>query len=923
MKQKLVGVVMFLMVGLGSTFAQQGFLKGKITDKKTGEELVGAAIVVDGTTMGAITDFNGDYNMPPLQAGIYNIRVQYISYDAQVLEGIVVQGGEETTLNIQLLSATMDIQEVQVKARANRESETMLLMDQKKASVAIESIGAKELSNKGVSDAAAAVTKVTGITKQEDTGILNVRGLGDRYNTTTLNLLPLPSDNPEVKNINLELFSTDVISHIQIQKNYSSALYGDFGGANININSKRLTGDSFFNVSTQVAYNSSLSDIDEFKRVDGPNNTGFYNQQVPADIDAIVNQEAYGFTNSWDAESKGLLPDFGLGISGGTKREIGKGELSGFFTLSFDEEKSYTNRLERIVSATGVALTDVEGEEYKYETQTSGMLNLNYSLPKSELYFNTMLLNSSEESIISLSGNLRDVGENAFRRRSEFDRNMIWVNQLLGEHTLANGFSLAWGVAYNYVWNTVPDRRQAQYMTYDSETNIGEFDTEAAGANYRYYREFTDDEYAINWAVHKKMNVDADGSYKHKVELGYSGKFKNRYFINYTFNHDIDDGVDVNVDEVDSYLNEENYLADEFQIAISDPRDENGDEQYGEDYEGSVKVNSAFLLWEWNIAEKLLLVAGVRAESVNQEITTRSNQITGIGTNVETFNFDVFKTLPSLSLRYKLNEQQNLRFAASQTYTLPQLQEMPFMSFSGITDVIYGNPYLTPSDIYNVDLKWEYFPKGGLLSAAVFYKRIIDPINKTTLAGTQSSYFVANTGAWAYVYGFELDAKKDLYKTESSKVSAAGNISILESEMELDGDKIKEETEYNFNANFNNDRSELQGAAPILANLSIGYSQKLSESNTCAVVGVYNYTSDRLYAIGQTSRGDEYDKARNTLDLVLKSTFGKFEFDLKAKNLLNAEFKRVQENRVEEVADYDIRKYKKGIGYSFSVKYKL
>ena len=52
------------------------------------------------------------------------------------------------------------------------------------------------MSAKGVSDAASAVTKVTGISKQEDGGTLNVRGLGDRYNTTTLNSLPLPSNDP-------------------------------------------------------------------------------------------------------------------------------------------------------------------------------------------------------------------------------------------------------------------------------------------------------------------------------------------------------------------------------------------------------------------------------------------------------------------------------------------------------------------------------------------------------------------------------------------------------------------------------------------------------------------------------------------------------------------------------------------------------
>ena len=159
MRQKLFVVLMMLFVSLGTTIAQQGFLKGKITDKKTGEELVGAAVVVDGTTIGTITDFMGDYTMPPLEAGTYTIRVQYISYDPQVFNNIIIKAGEETALNVQLNAATMDIEEVQVKARANRESETILLMDQKKAEVIKESIGAKQLSSMGVSDAATCYIK--------------------------------------------------------------------------------------------------------------------------------------------------------------------------------------------------------------------------------------------------------------------------------------------------------------------------------------------------------------------------------------------------------------------------------------------------------------------------------------------------------------------------------------------------------------------------------------------------------------------------------------------------------------------------------------------------------------------------------------------------------------------------------------------
>lgn len=919
MDKRFFVLLIFATIQL-SVFSKTGNIQGTLIEEQAGQKvpLPFANVFLEGTTTGTTTDFNGNFLFNALP-GNYYLLCTFMGYETfrKAIE-VTVEGS--ITLNIEMKPEGIAIEGVQVIAKMNRESEMALIIEQKNATIALEAIGAKELSAKGVSDAAGAVTKVTGITKQEDSGTLNVRGLGDRYNTTTLNRLPLPSNNPEVKNIDLALFTTEVISHISIEKNYSASLYGDFGGANIDIVSKRLTGDSFLTISLKGSSNSTLIGTDEFYLTDGPNKTGFYNQDLP-DIDAIRSKEAYGFENSWDPFESKLLPNIGLGLSGGKSFDVKGGKLNSFFTLSFDNEKQYTERVERIISATGVPLTDMKGEEFIYETQSSGMVNLNYSKDKSEFYLNSMLLNSSEQSLISLQGNIRDVGENAFRRRGEFNRNMIVVNQLLGEHKLNNGFSMDWGLAYNYVWNTVPDRQQTQYTTYKEVNNSGEFDTEPAGANFRYFHEFDDKEWAFNYAVHKIFNEDNNGKYKHRLSVGYSGKFKNREFINYQFNHDIDEGVIVNVNEVDFYINEENYVNSEYKVVIVEPRDETGTAKDGEEYKGKVQTNSLFGLWEWNINSRWLLLAGLRAEKVDQKITTRANQITGIGTNVKSFEFNELKLLPSLAVKFALNDKQNIRFASSKTYTLPQLQEMPFMSFSGISDEIYGNPYLKPSEVYNADLKWEFFPKGGLLSLATFVKYIKNPINKTTLAGTQNSYFVANTGDWAYVYGFELDAKKDLYKVGSKKLFAAGNLSIMNSKMELDSDKIREETDYNFNAKFNDTLSALQGAAPVLANLSLGYSQSWAEVNSISAILVYNYTSDRLYAIGQSERGSEYDKATNTLDFIVKSTFGKVGIDLSAKNLLNAKYERIQKNRVEENGNHVIRQYKRGISYSISIKY--
>lgn len=927
MRKKLFVVVMFLVVGLGTGFAQQGFLKGKITDKSTGEELVGTAVVVDGTTTGTITDFTGEYMMPALDPGSYTIRVQYISYNPMVFNNVVVKAGEETVLNIQLSSATMDIEEVSVVAKANRESENMLLMEQKNAVVAFESIGAEQLSSQGVSDASGAVTKLSGIVKQEGSQSLNVRGLGDRYNTTTYNGLPLPSNNAELKNINLELFSTDVISHINIEKTYSANLYGDFGGANIDIISKKLTGDSFLSLSVKGSQNSSLFDLDDFYLGDGPNKSGFYKLDVP-NVDDIKDVKSYGFKNSWNPVKSNVVPSIGLGLSGGRSFIVGDvSKLNAFFTFSFDNDRAYTERIERVVNAGGNAWDDLRGEEYAYATQSSGMLNLNYNRPNTDIYFNSLLLNSSEQDFTTLVGNIRDVNDkkSGMKRRSDFERNFVLVNQLLGNHKLSESVKLDWGVTYNYVWNNVPDRMENTYLFYYPESNTGELDTEAVGRNYRYIHEFDDNEAAANLSLEKTFGEGInDTEYRGKLTFGYAGRYKLRNFTNFQFNHQINVGnqVIVDVDNVDSFFNEDNFLDKQFLIGTPTAGDENGEQKYGEGYEGKVSINAGFVNFEYNISEKLLLLVGLRGESVFQEMNTRSRQ--NFSGRVETIDFNEFKILPSLSFKYAASEKSNVRLAASRTYTLPQLQEMPFIAFSGITDVTYGNPHLVPSTIYNVDIKFEIFPKREeMLSATIFGKLISDPINKIALASTFNEFTNANTGESAHVFGIEIDGKKDLFDFSTGekvkKIYTAGNLTLMQSQTDLDAKRIVEDTERKFNTNFNKKTSDLQGSAPVLANLTIGFKQKWDENKksiTSAVV--YNYTSDRLYSIGHTNMGDQVDQAISTLDLIVKTQFNKIGVDVSAKNILNPNYQRVQENTDQ---DYIVRQYKKGANFSISLKY--
>ena len=228
MKHLFFLFVFFLSI---CTFAQgPSSISGTVTDNDLATEtLPFVNISIKGTNVATTSDENGHYSIN-VTPGFYTIEFSYIGYLTSI-EEVTVNPAEEKNVNKKLLSDSQILTEVVIKARVNRQKESALLMEQKNLVEIKQHIGAEEFSKKGVGNAAAAVAKVSGISKGEGSGTMYVRGLGDRYNSTSLNGLPIPSNDTEKKNIDLELFPTDIIQYIGIDKIYSAKMFGDFAGA--------------------------------------------------------------------------------------------------------------------------------------------------------------------------------------------------------------------------------------------------------------------------------------------------------------------------------------------------------------------------------------------------------------------------------------------------------------------------------------------------------------------------------------------------------------------------------------------------------------------------------------------------------------------------------------------------------------------
>ncbi|HDZ14816.1 MAG TPA: TonB-dependent receptor, partial [Pricia sp.] len=231
--------LLLLSVTLTVNAQSKGSIVGKLTDKELNDDpLPFANVVIKGTTTGTTSDFDGLFEIAGLDPATVTVVFSYLGYETVEIPNVKVEAGKVTTVNVPMsASEGVSLDEVVVTTTTRKNSEISVLIQQKKASIIQEAISAEALTRKGIDNAAAAVAQISGVSKQQGSSNVYVRGLGDRYQSTTLNGLAVPSNDIDKKNIDLSLFSSNIIENVSISKTFSPSAYGDFAAGNVDISS--------------------------------------------------------------------------------------------------------------------------------------------------------------------------------------------------------------------------------------------------------------------------------------------------------------------------------------------------------------------------------------------------------------------------------------------------------------------------------------------------------------------------------------------------------------------------------------------------------------------------------------------------------------------------------------------------------------
>ena len=222
MVKRILTLIMVFAVALSYGQTRPGSIKGTVKDKRTGEVIPFATVIVkdkDVVIATGTTDFDGKYNINPVNAGVYNLTCNFIGYADFNLNGVTVYSGKPKVVNFNMTVESTMIQEVTVTAQEE-------LIETGKTS---EIVSSEEIKNLPYRNLSQIVGTTAGVFQQDGSGSFNVRGSRSSTNVIFIDGVKVRGD------VNLP---RDAILQTEVITGGVPAQYGDVTGGVISTTTK-------------------------------------------------------------------------------------------------------------------------------------------------------------------------------------------------------------------------------------------------------------------------------------------------------------------------------------------------------------------------------------------------------------------------------------------------------------------------------------------------------------------------------------------------------------------------------------------------------------------------------------------------------------------------------------------------------------
>ena len=893
-----VAFLCVLLSPLVSIEAQDtGRIVGRVVEAEQGNPIAGADLEVVGAGITAITALDGRYALQDVPAGPVSIRVRMLGFAPKVVTGLVAMAGKTIAQDVALAASAVQLAEILVSAAAERGSVNRALDEQRNAPGIVSAVSAEQIQRSPDSDAGQAVQRVTGVSVQDGRYVI-VRGLGERYTTTSLNGARIPSPEPERKVVPLDLFPSALLEGITTSKTFTPDQPGDFSGAQVDLKTREFPAGRVLTLSTSVGLNTAVTgrQLPRAPRT-GTEWLGFAGSErglpeparTAGNLAGLSQTDRIPIINSfrpaWNGRTGEAGPNGSLGLSVGGEDPV-FGQRFGYigsFSYSYNQEaRRNESRASAFPGPTPDQATPVNlytGSTGRESVLWGGLLNVSTRVGAgTKLSFNNSLTRTAENEATRLGGFYEQNAINLDLTRLSFVERSVRSNQLVGEHLLGERHFLDWSVSASGVKRNEPDRADLIYVAENDGTGnmVPSF---WWGANRSADRTFSSiDENGYEGGLNYRLSLgDADAPTW--IKAGVMGRTVDRDADSRIYNLTTTSLTEAErrapADEIFS-----GFYASQGRLLLNPGPSGR--------YTAEDRLVAAYLQADVPVTDRIRILGGARVERSKINVNTVVFQ--GISETTVPAELEDTDVLPALGLTYFLNADQQIRVSAAQTLSRPEYRELSPVNFFDILggQRLFGNADLQRALIQNYDLRWEWYPRGGeALSVGLFYKRFNHPIERILVQnadGFSPDITFANARG-ASNYGAELELRKrmDFVVAGLRRLTLFSNLTVMQSEIDVSDQGLSSLT---------NPQRPMAGQSEYVVNAGLGYAADDGAWNGTLL---YNVAGRRLVEAGISPLPDTYEQERHLVDFSLQFPIaGAVSGKLDAKNLLDEPVRYLQ-----------------------------
>ncbi|MGC4101421.1 TonB-dependent receptor [Ferruginibacter sp.] len=764
-------IVLFLLF---TAAASAQTIRGKVTDAATGEPLVGATVTLEDTKFATVVNLDGSYVFKNVPAGKYDIKVKYVGYEKEEIKNVEVKAGQDVKgMDVKLKAASKELTGVVMTSSKNTESDKYARSLERKSDVVQNLLSAKAIELSPDVTVANSLQRVSGVTVQRSSSgegrYAIIRGMDQRYNSTLVNGIKIPSPDDKFRYVPLDIFPSDILERLEVIKALTPNMEADAIGGVMNLVMKSAPAKQTFTVFAATGENMLFNDR-PFATFDH----SVISKKDPAEINGnsyIATDKDFPRANL-DQHKKSNPLNLQTGIT--YSNRFLKKKLGFLIAGSYQNNYRGSDAIFNVQDAQptyrrNLTVNGVPGQNYDNNAKFGDANIRQYSTQNTRIAINNkwdyVFNQSNKISLYNLYVRMDEFqarytvdtnvatnpGQITYNTRSRWQIQSIYNSTLQGDHSLRSNFKINWSAVYSLAKQQVPD--QADFNTTNVAVNgvLQQQQNLVKGMN-RIWSHNTDKDYAgyLNFIYTPKIHET-------NVEFSVGGLYRHKNRDNYYNSYSLSaDGATQNYTDI-------------YHAAYSFNPSSAGAPNLTtpNTYTLKEEITAGYGQFKFMASPKLQILGGARIEYTNVHYNTAAPKTY----NLKDGRIWYTDVLPSLHLKYDINKKQSMRLSYFNSLVRPGYFEMTPYYLDATEDqyAAQGNPTLKHTTADNFDLRYELFPGGSdQVLAGVFYKNIHNPIetafyNKLITggnSGTSTAILTPQNFGDATNYGFELVATK-------------------------------------------------------------------------------------------------------------------------------------------------------------------